>query len=153
MIKFGSSTRFFLLHGPDDDQETESQYTYTQLKEMRKQELEKREADYLENRAKLLGEGDDDDDDKGIDWGMGELYVREIMTKLIALFLIPRVIVGEDADAATDLTENPFALITNEDMYKDDPKKCLKQWFEREGEELRYHIEEKGFSQFRCTIE
>lgn len=74
MIKFGSSTRFFLLHGPDDDQEDESQFTYTQLKEMRKQELEKREADYLEQRAKLLGEGDSEEEEsKGIDWGMGEL--------------------------------------------------------------------------------
>lgn len=74
MIKFGSSTRFFLLHGPDDDQEDESQYTYTQLKEMRKEELQKREADYLQQRAKLLGEGNDEEEaeSRGIDWGMGK---------------------------------------------------------------------------------
>ena len=72
MIKFGSSTRFFLLHGPNEDQEVESPHTYTQLKEMRKQELEKREADLLQEQGKLMGEADDDDDDtKGIDWGMG----------------------------------------------------------------------------------
>lgn len=82
MIKFGSSTRFFLLHGPENDQENESQYTYTQLKEMRKQELEKREADYLQNRAKLIGESENEEDEsKGIDWGMGKLSTSKLVVR------------------------------------------------------------------------
>ncbi|XKL62550.1 hypothetical protein PGB90_002383 [Kerria lacca] len=129
IIKFGSSTRFFLLHGPDDDQEEESKLTYTQLRNLRKEELEKRQNEYLLNRAKLCGEVAEEES-KGIDWGM-----------------------GEDADEETDLTENPFAMTTNEEMYINDPKKVLRCWFEREGEEINYQIEEKGYGQFRCSVE
>lgn len=70
MIKFGSSTRFFLLHGPEEDQEEESKYTYTQLREMRKEELERREKAYLEEQARLSAKAEEEEA-RGIDWGMG----------------------------------------------------------------------------------
>lgn len=63
-----------MLHGPEDDQEAESQFSYTQLCEMRKKELEKRQNDYLQDRAKLCGEietEDNKEEPQGIDWGMG----------------------------------------------------------------------------------
>ncbi len=72
MIKFGSSTRFFLLHGPEDDQEEESKYTYTELREMRNQELEKRKQAYLDEQARLEKE-EEEKESRGIDWGMGKL--------------------------------------------------------------------------------
>lgn len=70
MIKFGSSTRFFLLHGPEEDQEEESKYTYTQLREMRKEELERREKTYLEEQARLTAKAEEEEA-RGINWGMG----------------------------------------------------------------------------------
>lgn len=72
MIKFGSSTRFFVLNGPDDDQEDESKYTYTQLREMRKEELEKRQQQYLDDQEKLRLAAEEAES-KGIDWGMGSM--------------------------------------------------------------------------------
>lgn len=133
MLKFGSSTRFFLLHGPDEDQEEESNYSYSELKDLRNKELERRQAAYLEDQAKIqkiCEEREKEEEARGIDWGM-----------------------GEDADEETDLTENPFAMTTNEELYADDPKKTLRGWFEREGEELHYKVEEKGFGKFYCSIE
>ncbi|XP_015905660.1 kanadaptin [Parasteatoda tepidariorum] len=60
---------------------------------------------------------------------------------------------GEEAVEEEDMTENPFAIsATNEDLYIEDPKKTLRGWFEREGYELEYKVEEKGFRTFCCTI-
>lgn len=73
MIKFGSSTRVFLLHGPEEDQEEESKYTYTQLREMRKEELDRKENAYLEEQAKLSAKAEEEEA-RGIDWGMGKYF-------------------------------------------------------------------------------
>ena len=72
---------------------------------------------------------------------------------MVILNVFPSNCTGEDADEETDLTENPFAITTNEELYIDDPKKVLRNWFEREGEELRYNVNEKGFGKFHCSIE
>lgn len=66
----------------------------------------------------------------GIDWGM-----------------------GEDADEETDLQENPYACIADDDLVLEDPKKTLRGWFEREGYDLQYQTEEKGLGQFLCWVE
>lgn len=61
---------------------------------------------------------------------------------------------GEDAEEEDDLSENPFALSTpNEDLYLEDPKKTLKNWFEREGYEVEYDVEEKSFKTFSCRVQ
>ena len=65
---------------------------------------------------------------------------------------------GRDDDAMevesfTDMQKNPFdELANNESLYIDDPKKALKNWFEREGYELEFKVEEKGYAQFHCRI-
>lgn len=126
MIKFGGSSRMFVLQGPSEDQENESEFTVTELKEMRKQHEEKLKL--LQEKEKQK-EAEETVEDKGIDWGLGE-------------------------DAEEDVsTENPFALSTpNEDLYLDDPKKTLRGWFEREGYDLDYEVEEKGFGHFSCKV-
>jgi len=72
VVKFGSSTRLYVVLGPSEDEEEESEKSVTELL---KERLEK---DFA--RKKLLADGritDDSDgkpekDDEGIDWGMGK---------------------------------------------------------------------------------
>ena len=52
-----------------------------------------------------------------------------------------------EVESFTDMQKNPFdELANNESLYIDDPKKALKNWFEREGYELDFKVEEKGYS-------
>ncbi|CAH1407547.1 unnamed protein product [Nezara viridula] len=132
MIKFGCSTRFFLLQGPEYDQEEESDLTLTELKEKRKLELEeKTRKEEEELRLKLEEEEKEKQliEERGISWGL-----------------------DDDADDEEDLSENPYAVITNEELYIDDPKKALRHWFEREGEELQFLTEQAEKGMIACKI-
>ncbi|XP_074033311.1 uncharacterized protein isoform X2 [Leptinotarsa decemlineata] len=129
MLKLGCSTRSYILSGPEYDEEEESELTVTELKQKKeemqlklKQEALKREME-IEERKKR-------EEEKGIDWGL-----------------------GEDADEETDLSENPFAQSNNEELYLDDPKKALRGFFEREGVDLDYDCSEQGMGQFLCKVE
>nr|XP_034187012.1 kanadaptin [Osmia lignaria] len=124
MLRFGCSQRKYILQAPLDDQEEESQYSVSELKEMRVLQMEKQRIN-----KELEGTAQEKESD-GIDWGM-----------------------GEDADEETDLQENPYACITDEDLVLDDPKKTLRGWFEREGYDLQYQTEEKGIGQFLCWVD
>ncbi|XP_053568633.1 kanadaptin [Bombina bombina] len=138
VLKFGGSTRLFILQGPEDDQEEECELTVTQIKESRKlrEKLQK----------KMLGEDSDEDDsdedeapkaqsgeaeDTGCMWGMGEDAM-------------------EDEDE-----ENPIALEFQEDkeaLYLKNPKKALLGFFDREGEELEYECEQQGTGTWLCRV-
>ncbi|XP_015367727.1 PREDICTED: kanadaptin, partial [Diuraphis noxia] len=118
-----------LLQGPPDDEEKESELTVTELKAKRQAELEQREREQELLRLKREEE-ERKKMEQGVDWGM-----------------------GEDANEEEDTKENPFAPKENEQLYLDDPKKTLKGWFEREGQELEYDVSEKGFGTFTCRIE
>lgn len=93
------------------------------MEELREREIRKQEEEEIEKRAREAEEN------AGIDWGM-----------------------GEDADEETDLTENPYASTADEELYLDDPKKTLRGWFEREGYDLQYQVEDRGIGQFLCWI-
>ncbi|CAL8285754.1 unnamed protein product [Lota lota] len=159
VLKFGGSTRLFVLQGPEFDVEEESKLTVTELRERsRKQRAE------LEKR--MMGEGSDDDDDEddddnedkdgkdgemegegggnkkqgkgkkgdsGCSWGMAEEAAPE-----------------EDEDE-----ENPFATEFQEDQeaaYLKDPKKALQGFYDREGEELEFEYEDQNHGVWLCRI-
>ncbi|XP_026322681.1 kanadaptin [Hyposmocoma kahamanoa] len=132
-IKFGTSTRTFIVLGPDFDCEGESELSVTEIKKkalemkldrdrMIKEAAEQRERDRQEEEKKR--------EEQGIDWGM-----------------------GEDAEEEPDLSENPYASTGNEELYLTDPKKTLRGYCEREGHELKYDCEERGVGQFICRAE
>ncbi|XP_028993954.1 kanadaptin [Betta splendens] len=154
VLKFGGSTRLFILQGPEFDEEEESELTVTELRERaqkQREELEKR----------MMGDGSDDDDDddddddeddsetgegesnkshnsvstedSGCSWGMAEEAVPE-----------------EDENE-----ENPFSTEFHEDQeaaYLKDPKKALQGFYDREGEELEFEYEDKSHGTWLCRI-
>ncbi|XP_014253139.1 kanadaptin [Cimex lectularius] len=126
ILKFGASSRLFCFLGPDEDQEEESDLSLTELKAQREALIEERKKKEEEEKMREEQERKEQErliEERGISWGM-----------------------AEDADEETDLSENPYAVLTNEELYIDDPKKALRMWYEREGEELHYQTEraEKG---------
>ncbi|KAI5634261.1 FHA domain-containing protein [Phthorimaea operculella] len=132
-IKFGTSTRIYIVLGPDFDCEGESDLTVTEIKQKAQEmKLDRdrliKEAIEQRERAKL--EEERRKEEQGIDWGM-----------------------GEDAEEEPDLAENPYASTGNEELYLEDPKKTLRGYFEREGHELKYDCEERGPGQFQCRVE
>ncbi|XP_043201031.1 kanadaptin-like [Amphibalanus amphitrite] len=145
MCKFGGSTRLFILQGPEEDREPESDLTVTELREIgqRRQEQQQERLERLEteegrtegteaNRGQReQPTAADTTAEEGISWGM-----------------------AEDADEESDLQFNPFALgeAENEQLYLVDPKRTLRGWFEREGHELEYQTEELPGGRHICRI-
>nr|CAG4640672.1 EOG090X026V [Eulimnadia texana] len=138
VIKFGCSTRLYILQGPEEDQETESELSVSELMEMKKKkeeamkklEEEEEENDKEEENQKTQKVQTRDVEKEGINWGM-----------------------AEDAADENPTAENPFATDLNEELYLEDPKKTLRGWFEREGQELEYKVEERGMAHFICRVE
>ncbi|XP_073527864.1 kanadaptin isoform X2 [Phyllobates terribilis] len=139
VLKFGGSTRLFILQGPDEDQEDESELTVTQIKEARRQK------ESLQKR--MLGDDSDEEDnpeeeevkekerggsdEAGCTWGMGEDAVEE------------------------ENDVNPIAMeyqAEREALYSGNPKKALQGFFDREGEELDFEYEGRGIGSWLCSV-
>ncbi|XP_072313639.1 kanadaptin isoform X2 [Eucyclogobius newberryi] len=146
VMKFGGSTRLFILQGPESDEEEESEFTVTELKERarkQREELEKRmmgagsddddeEVDKGENGEDKKSQSKQSKDDSGCSWG-----------------------IGDDAVAEDEDEENPFSTEFQEDQeaaYLKDPKKTLQGFYDREGEELEFEYEDKGSGTWLCRI-
>ncbi|XP_059838790.1 kanadaptin isoform X1 [Hypanus sabinus] len=140
VIKFGGSTRLLILQGPEEDEEAESEFTVTELKQMSQQheQLEKR----------MLGEDSDEEDN--------------VSTESVEQ---PRKPVTEAASGCTwgivedavedESEENPYSIEFQEDreaFYIKDPKKALQGFFDREGEELEYEYDERGSGTWVCRV-
>ncbi|PZC76404.1 hypothetical protein B5X24_HaOG204703 [Helicoverpa armigera] len=132
-IKFGNSTRTYIMLGPDFDCEGESELSVTEIKRRAqdmKLERDRMIQEAVEQRERNRKEEEKRREEQGIDWGM-----------------------GEDAEEEPDLAENPYAVTANEELYLEDPKKTLRGYFEREGHELNYNCDERGVGQFICRVE
>lgn len=103
--------------------------TITQLKEKKlKKEIEALRL--IDEQKRAAEELEKKQAEAGVSWGM-----------------------GEDADEETDLTVNPFASTNNEELFLDDPKKTLRGFFEREGLDIEYKVDEMSAGSYVCRIE
>lgn len=138
MIKFGCSTRSYILSGPDEDTEEESEFTVTELQKKKLESILKAQEAQRQKEQK---------EEQGIDWGMGILNLIKRLHSF-PIFILK----GDDADEETDLAENPFAQTNNEELYIEDPKKALRGFMEREGFELEYDCTEQRMGEFLCKV-
>ncbi|XP_056446264.1 kanadaptin [Gadus chalcogrammus] len=153
VLKFGGSTRLFILQGPEFDEEEESKHTVTELKERsRKQRAE------LEKR--MMGEGSDEEEDEDKDVKEGEMEGEGAGNKNLgkgkkgdsgcSWGMAEEAAPEEDEDE-----ENPFATEFQEDQeaaYLKDPKKALQGFYDREGEELEFEYEDQNHGAWLCRI-
>ncbi|XP_071284178.1 kanadaptin [Agelaius tricolor] len=135
-LRFGGSSRLFLLQGPKEDQESESELTVTELKALRKQQQAKLE-------KTMLGEDSDEEDEKE------ERNERSQNSDLSCSWGM-----GEDAEE-DEVEENPIAVDfqdVQDAFYMKDPRKALQGFFDREGEELEYEYDDRGHNSWLCRI-
>lgn len=126
LLKFGNSTRSYILTGPQADEEEVSEFSITELKEQKAI----KEAELLQKQMEEEEEAKKKKEEEGASWGM-----------------------SEDAEEESDLTENPFAMTNNEEFFVKDPKKTLRGFFEREGLNLEYKCDELSAGNFICKVE
>ncbi|KRZ29490.1 MAGUK p55 subfamily member 5 [Trichinella pseudospiralis] len=141
MIAFGSSTRLYILQGPEWDEEPESEFTVTELKQRVEHQkilidMSRRGKDVVESKAGSLQTESHDNAalDGGIDWGLSDYGEDDHEQQEDSE--------GEESEDGEDIDFEH--LEQREQYYKDDPKKVLKKFFDREGHELVYDCSEKG---------
>ncbi|XP_038584170.1 kanadaptin [Micropterus salmoides] len=145
VLKFGGSTRLFILQGPEFDEEEESELTVTELRERaRKQKAE------LERR--MMGDGSDNEEEEEIEEGESNKSQSKLSNEDSGCSwgIAEEAVPEEDENE-----ENPFSTEFHEDQeaaYLKDPKKALQGFYDREGEELEFEYEDKSHGSWLCRI-
>lgn len=141
VIKIGGSTRLYIYHAPEEttSEDLNINVTHEQMKKI------KEKYDRISNKIKIQkgmeeieAAEKEDSDENGIDWGMGNLDDEEEEGKISA--------------DALQLMANQSYNDRDESYYSSDPRKALKVFFDREGEELFYEFEELGYGSFKCRV-
>uniref|UniRef100_A0A914W2P3 FHA domain-containing protein n=1 Tax=Plectus sambesii TaxID=2011161 RepID=A0A914W2P3_9BILA len=144
VLQFGGSTRLLILQGPEEDIEPESKHTVTEIRKEGERRKLIAEGVIEDDRAPKKREVEEspeasDSAPSGISWGMD--YGEE----------------GDSGREGSGGEELDFeSMQKREEYYKDDPKKALTKFFEREGYELKFEYEEVGggfHKKWHCRIE
>ncbi|CAL8105529.1 unnamed protein product [Calicophoron daubneyi] len=131
VIRFGGSTRLHLLQGPEEDVETETNQSWSEIKQAYKQREEK-----VHDVVTRSSSQSSSNVNLGCDWG---IPVEDAGDE------VPNFLLGEDG----------AACLTHEHLYQDDPKRALKSYFEREGIDPvpEYEFLEATFGKQHCRLE
>ncbi|VDD80101.1 unnamed protein product [Mesocestoides corti] len=151
VLRFGSSTRLLVLHGPDHDVEPETKESWSELvaahaKRKAEQEAKLRNLEDEEREGKRQRRIGDETTSAGgeCDWGIaGGFFCLED---------------ANDEDGSENLLQrlaDEGSCLHHEKLYIEDPKKALKSYFDREGIDPppEYDFVEGRFGQQMCRLE
>lgn len=145
VVKFGGSTRMFILQGPQDDEEEESRQSATELREFNKNKIKKKK----DLERMMMGEDSSSDEDdesgkkknnqrsnesSGVTWGMLEDAVESSSDE------------DEEQEEGDDKADHPDAILVHvkkDPFYMKDPVKALTNLYEREKMELDFECTER----------
>eukprot|EP00731_Ephydatia_muelleri_P009500 Em0005g86a len=135
MVRLGGSSRLYVL---EQDCVQSQEYIEEQAEEERREIVRQKEAyqRHLEEAKAEKERREKEEEEMGVSWGM-------------MMDDVPPEARGEGSDE--EITLDP----EREAYYKDDPKKALNKFFEREGLELEYETEETGTEHsrtFTCRV-
>ncbi|CDW52095.1 FHA and dsrm domain containing protein [Trichuris trichiura] len=149
VIRFGNSSRLYIMQGPESDEEPESSLSVSEIKERankQKEIMSRTKSDTpAETPSAPASKAPETLPDRGIDWGL--------------------LSYGEDEENNDDDQESVHSddgeeisfeqLEQREQYYVNDPRKALRKFFEREGHELQYTFAEVGSfrRQWTCRVE
>lgn len=98
----------FILQGPEDDEEPESDLSVTELKQLRQERLAAAEAE----RAQAESEEEErvkKEEERGIDWGMGGYKYNYRMARLLQYFFVFQAFIsGHSFNTLYILVKNGF---------------------------------------------
>lgn len=134
ILKFGQSTRLYVLHGPKPkygSDDLKINLTHDQMKKIKEKHSQlslklriRKEVEEEEKMERLK------QSESSVDWGMSESDSKQI---------------EEDADDKDNQVDESY--------FSSDPKKALKNYFDREGHEFEYEIEELAPGKYKCRID
>ncbi|XP_052738758.1 kanadaptin [Bicyclus anynana] len=162
-IKFGASSRIYIMLGPDFDAEGESSLSVTEIKKRAAEMVLERQRMLIEDEGhKELSKELRNEKEKELQIAaikereaarLKEEAIRKEKEKLKEKDGIDWGMGDDEEEEEPDLTDNPYASTANEELYLQDPKKTLRGFFSREGIELEYDCVEQGVGQFACSVE
>ncbi|KAJ8666891.1 hypothetical protein QAD02_008553 [Eretmocerus hayati] len=130
ILSFGRSQKKYVLVTSRKNQEEYDDISAEELQPLR--ELEWEEQQQIDHKTcsetKYPSIGDRTE---GINWG-----------------------IKEDLDNCTRLMHtSDESEDANEELYINDPKKALREWFKWEGHDLEYYTEDRGYGRYSCSID
>ncbi|XP_039254169.2 kanadaptin-like [Styela clava] len=153
VVKFGGSTRLFILQGPQEDEEMESTQSATELREFNKNKIKKKK----DLERMMLGEdsSSDEDDEKknrnqrntestGVTWGMLEDAVESSSDEE-----------EEEEIEGDEKADHPDAILVHvkkDPFYMKDPVKALTTLYEREKMELDFECSERRSGHWHVSL-
>lgn len=130
VFKLGASTRLFTLGSTLDEVEEEDD-----------EEIEEEKAENTKRKDKVQ-----ENVDNGCNWGINDQDVESEQETADSKSLQAII-------AAMKTSVNSDGLKTsNDNVYSENPNKCLQQWFEREGYDMEYKVD-SIHNKFKCTFE